>query len=650
MSKSTVKVVEIDTNPAVKSIKDLRKELMEYKNQMANLEEGSDAFLEIANKAGEVKHQLDEINESVKGASADFGDVVSNITNVAGGISGAFEAVAGGLQAIGVESEALDKAIARMQGLHSVTQGLLAIDDGIKSFGKLTKAIQGSATAMKVFKAISNPAVLGVITAAVVAIGAAWNKWGDSIRESLPWLDKFIKKFDGTAAAEAERLAEAQRKFNEELAISNEEVAEILKNRKWNAITKEAQDKIKFLEDEIKIYENKVKNIVKQQETATEAEWNRLNEIGKGYLEQIRLWKNEIDDYYNNPKYQISNQKPTKPKTPTTPTTPKVKKTKEEILEEMGLVEFTDQNLAEGLERVKKYWEGVYDIQLEQNKRSDKTDAEKLTKEISIEKQRLTLYTENTLEYEKQLTHIFNLENELKELTETSTEVVRKKTEEVRDMGNAIFENLKSTVDMFADSSLGISSGWIESLNQFQTVFTMTMDTVEKKGKATWQDYGNIATTALSGIGTVLNTLSQEQDASTEEGFKKTKQFQIAATILNMLSGIMNAWTSAMSPSNAWMTVAGQIAMGTAMSGMIAGIGAAQIEKIKNATMSSANPNTNINAKSVNSMIMPPVQYSNAVQGANTEGAITNQRVYVLESDISKTTKAVVTQMEENTY
>ena len=79
------------------------------------------------------------------------------------------------------------------------------------------------------------------------------------------------------------------------------------------------------------------------------------------------------------------------------------------------------------------------------------------------------------------------------------------------------------------------------------------------KVKATWQDYGNCST--LSGVGSILNTLSQEQDASTEEGFKKTKQ--IAATIMNMLSGIMNAWTSAMSPSNAWMTVAGQIAMGS---------------------------------------------------------------------------------------
>ena len=640
MSKSTVKVVEIDTNPAVKSLKDLRKELMEYKNQMANLEEGSDAFLEIANKAGEVKHQIDEINESIKGASSDFGDMVGNVTNVAAGITGAFQAVAGGLQAMGVESEALDKTIAKMQGLMAVTQGLSAIDDGIKSFGKLTKAIQGSAGAMKVFKAISNPAVLGVITAAVVAIGAAWNKWGESIKKSLPWLDEFIKKFDGTAAEEAERLAEAQRKFNEELAISNEEVAEILKNRKWNAITKEAQDKIKFLEDEIKIYENKVKQIVKQQETATEAEWNRLNEIGKGYLEQIRLWKNEIDDYYNNPKYQLSNQKPTKPKKPTTPTTPVEDNNVIEPLE--GIVDITDE--------ITKKLQDKYDIQLEQLKRSNKEKEEYLTAEIEIERKRLSLYTEGSLEYEKQLTHIFNLENELKELTETSTEVLREKTEEVREMGNAIFENLKSTVDMFADSSLGISNGWIESLNQFQTVFTMTMDTVDKKGKATWQDYGNIATTALSGIGSVLNTLSQEQDASTEEGFKKTKQFQIAATIMNMLSGIMNAWTSAMSPSNAWMTVAGQIAMGTAMSGMIAGIGAAQIEKIKNATMSSANPNTNINAKSVNSMIIPPVQFSQAVQGANTEGAITNQRVVVVESDITNTIKAVVTQSEENTY
>ena len=37
---------------------------------------------------------------------------------------------------------------------------------------------------MKAFKLVSKPAVL----AALNAIGAAWNKWGDSIRKNMPWL------------------------------------------------------------------------------------------------------------------------------------------------------------------------------------------------------------------------------------------------------------------------------------------------------------------------------------------------------------------------------------------------------------------------------------------------------------------------------
>ena len=49
-------------------------------------------------------------------------------------------------------------------------------------------------------------------------------------------------------------------------------------------------------------------------------------------------------------------------------------------------------------------------------------------------------------------------------------------------------------------------------------------------------------------------------------------------------------------------------------------------------------------------MIMPPVQYSQAVQGASTEGAIANQKVYVTESDIVDTIGKVSVQETENTY
>jgi hypothetical protein len=88
---------------------------------MANLDADSDAFKSVALQAGEVKHQIDEINESVKGASSDIGDMIGNATNVAAGLVGAFQAVQGGLQAMGVESEAVNETIAKMQGLMAMT-------------------------------------------------------------------------------------------------------------------------------------------------------------------------------------------------------------------------------------------------------------------------------------------------------------------------------------------------------------------------------------------------------------------------------------------------------------------------------------------------------------------------------------------------
>ena len=58
-----VEVLNIDTSSATNSLKSLRQELMAVKNEMTNLEEGSDEFLKPANKAGEMKHLRDEIHQ-----------------------------------------------------------------------------------------------------------------------------------------------------------------------------------------------------------------------------------------------------------------------------------------------------------------------------------------------------------------------------------------------------------------------------------------------------------------------------------------------------------------------------------------------------------------------------------------------------------
>lgn len=142
MAKETIKVVQIDTKPAQTSIKDLRKQLKEYKDQMAGLEEGSDAFLEVAAKAGAVKHQMDEINESVRGASADFGDILGNVSQLGAGISAAFAGAVGVMQLMGVESEETTKAIQKLQALMSIPAGLLGIDAAIKAMDRFQNALK----------------------------------------------------------------------------------------------------------------------------------------------------------------------------------------------------------------------------------------------------------------------------------------------------------------------------------------------------------------------------------------------------------------------------------------------------------------------------------------------------------------------------
>ena len=172
-----VEVITIDTAPAAKNLKELRAQLKSVKDEMVTLDEGSDSFLEAANKAGTLKHQLDEINESVKGASADFGDILGNVSKVGAGITGAFQTASGALSMFGVESEEILQSIKTMQNLMAITQGLDSIDQAIKSIDKLRNSITATTTSAKVLKAVLTPKTILLLTAALTALFILWDKF-----------------------------------------------------------------------------------------------------------------------------------------------------------------------------------------------------------------------------------------------------------------------------------------------------------------------------------------------------------------------------------------------------------------------------------------------------------------------------------------
>ena len=641
MAKEKINVVKIDTDPAKKSLKDLRKELMEIRNEMVNLEEGSDAFLEMAQKGGELQHQIQEIGESIKGASSDFGDMVGNATNAMAGITGAFQAVAGGLQAMGMESEALDKTIAKMQGLMAVTDGLSKIDDGIKSFNKLTKAIDGTTKAGKVLKVVMQPKVLLAVAAVISAIVLAFKNWEGAIRNALPFVDKICNAF-GRVHPDIKKATEEQEKFNKKLAeeyaiikAQQDETAseadKIRLQRRLDKLTDEAKAKLRVAQEDIILVQDEYnKALAKRTEVVMSGDAWALRVLDaqlRGYTKTIEKNKKIVDSIMKDKKWEKKN-------TPTTPTTPTENN-------DLGLVEFTDKDLQEGLDRVRKYYEELYNIKLEQNKRSNKSNIETLKEEIAIEEQRLTLYQEGTIEHEKQLTKISDLKNELNGLANSWKEAIQTPQEKYNQELAALNElkDAKLLTDeeyVRAKKQLDQElADWEKQLNQ-----EIANDKKEKM-QATLQ----VTAAGFNAIGSIMSELANKENAETKESFEKQKKLQIAAATMSMLTGIINAWTSAMALPSPWNFI--QAGIDTAAT---AALGAIQISKIKQQQFGGTGSTPGTSSGATAAMIVPPVQYSNAVQGANTEGAIRDSKVYVTETDIKNTMNKVSVQENENIY
>ena len=216
----------------------------------------------------------------------------------------------------------------------------------------------------------------------------------------------------------------------------------------------------------------------------------------------------------------------------------------------------------------------------------------------------------------------------------------------VYEMNNQ-FMILQDTMTRFSESSLGLGSNWNNVVSDMQKSFNQFALAVATEGEQSVLAYTNAVSGIAQTAGTFLNALADEQDTQTKEGFENSKKLQLSATVMNMLSGIMSAWTSAMNPANAWLTAPGQIAIGTTMSSMIAAIGAAQIAKIAKTKFGEG---TSTSSSAINSTIIPPVDYSSLVQGAQTQGQIRDTRVYVAETDIRRVGKKVGVQESEATY
>ena len=609
---------------------------------MANLDEDSDAFGELANKAGDLKHQIDEINERVKGSSSDFGDMVGNVAKLSAGLVGAFSAVQGGLQAMGVESEAIGEAIKRMQGLMAVVQGLSSIDSAIDAMNDLRNSITSTTGAAKLLKAALQPKVFLAISAAIAGLTFIFNRYKEKqeeviraqeeynakIREEkrvkdeidrnkyLTDLDTELRikqelagiKNDGDDLAYQKDLLKAYRselsKLNVEILfyrggnykVGEDPTAELAKrleaSKKLLALIAEAETNIKVLEATAPAKAAKARR-----EAEAEAGKAR-SEAAKREAELAAKRKQDYDDEAKTIEYLITLYK-------------------ELYGEDSVAFKEEELNLAErALSNIKSY------------------------------------FGETSEEYKKQLLIVLDLRKAFEELTAVKEETLSNEeielaleNDRLKEMAKGWLYNEETAIETFDRISTELKLALDRDLITQEQYDTAVKNLAKERSRYIADQSVKAFASTANFVTTLLDGIADQQDQNNKEGFERSKKLQIASATIQMFTGIATALAGAFTTkSGPW-----DIALAAIQAATIAASGILNINKIKNTTFNgggSATPS----AGAVNATIVPPVQYSQAVQGAELNGNIQNTKVYVTESDIVDTIGKVSVQETENTY
>lgn len=701
-----VQVLKVDTEKAQTSIKELRKSLKEFKDQMASVEEGGDAFNALAKEASEVDLQIKEINKAVRLASKDLGDMIGNATTAAAGLVGGFQAVEGALQVMGVESEAVGDALLRMQGLMAITEGLAAIEESIDAFRTLGDTIKVATSSAGGLKRALVSTGIGAIVVAVGTIVAYWediSKWigisntrletqkrlSSDVVAGFQLVDDII---EGTLTNE-EKLITQQTNLTKTYSDLQEAIKSLNTTalttkglRTWKKELKEQGIEVENTRDILAVLEDRLYKTGNALEITSRQLSQYDDNSSQGQKNLIQSFEDvilKIGEYRikSAEGYQLTTQQ---------------QREYNQLLEEEILLKDRIKNTNWGLQYLNSQYQ---DLVKQMQSQVDKATADTakayadmanviLREEIGFIESKINrlgilhdeeyynmesrtnrlamLYDEEyyqSIEYIRKMEHIFALEMAMYD----------RQSVEYRNVYNARLSFLKemdllvTKMDlpgkMLLDELQALRQGDFKD-NFFIQVgadmqeFVANLKPVKEETKKTYSEiyttFSGVAsgiTSVMSMTTSVLSTLATNQATETKEGFEKQKQFNIAAATMNGLMGILNAWVSAMSPTNAWMTLPGQIAMGVAQTAATATLMGIQIDAIRKQTMGGSSSGSTPSAAGIGAVTAAPVRRD--VNGASITQALNQQnntRVYVLESDITNTQNKVNVQEKENVF
>lgn len=578
--------IKIETGESTRTVKDLRKELKDLKDQLLNTQQGTEEYSETMRKAANIQKELKDQMLEVNNSAMDFGQKVGNITKTMSGLSGAITAATGAMSLFGVENEEAQKKItATMTSLIGITQGLSKMDDGVKAFKRLTIAINASSKSLNLFKVALISTGIGALVVVLGSVIAYWDEFTEAIglsSEKMEHLGDVAKGVFNVITSSLKGIAQALGKMLKgdfkgawESLKDGFSVVKNFNEGVANAQAKREEEQTKKAKEEAdkraKIAEEEYKKRIQAAEKLAKYEKD---------MAQAKLRGDDADKYSEESR-----------------------KIQERYFERMFAVYKKDSEEYKNLVLEKEQWLQDWENHLDEEtkKANEKTEEEKKARQKTLED------FNNSLKTERQL-----LDERYQMLIDTATQEEADTTAIVK-----WYEEEKTRIK-----------------NEEEEKRTEKEREEAEKQKAINQAKINSYFTMANSIGDILGNLS----GLMEEGSEEQKGLAIASATINTISGALAAYMSAMSSFPAPYN----LVIGALQAAAVTASGLAQIQKIKQVKSDGSGADVSSTPSvSVPMVVNASPDFSQTVDGAMTQTSIRDQKVYVLEHDITETQNKV---------
>lgn len=254
---------EVKLGNSTNSVKSLKAELRQVTNELANLESGTDAFIQAASRAGELKDRIGDVKDTVAAFNPEA--KFQALAGVVGVAANGFAAIQGGMALFGAENKNLQEAMAKTQGaiaLATGLNGLSGMKDSFKLLGnqviKLIPSLQSMGAAML-------GAVTGGIAIAIVLIISYWKD-----------LKELVTGTTEKVVLSNEEIAESTKKGHDEFKkAANERSAIAEREAKLKYSGQKLDEELAKIERQRKIDEAVASGKLASEKKLIEAEYNK---------------------------------------------------------------------------------------------------------------------------------------------------------------------------------------------------------------------------------------------------------------------------------------------------------------------------------------------------------------------------------------